>query len=134
MPKITRMFAFVVADKDENDEGVVGFRDFNGQWLPLVGADMARIQSLKPLADKISHETGKPYKIIPQELKFYQRLGLPLPGKSFMERHTDRLKRRNQRQLWQRACDHCMKSIETSFSPNRPEKVYCDACYVESIG
>ncbi|MDD5054917.1 MAG: hypothetical protein PHZ00_01470 [Candidatus Peribacteraceae bacterium] len=77
--------------------------------------------------------TGKPYKIIPQELKFYKRLSLPLPGKSFMERHLERLKRRNPRQLWQRSCDSCQKKIETSYAPERVEKVFCEECYLAVI-
>jgi hypothetical protein len=77
--------------------------------------------------------SGKPYKIIPAELKFYRRLGLPPPSASFMERHLARLRSRNPHQLWQRACDRCMKSIETSYAPERPETVYCEECYRASI-
>jgi len=63
MPKITEMFAFVVADKDENDEGIISVQ-VGDVHMPLVGADMDRVESLIPLADKIKEETGKDYKII----------------------------------------------------------------------
>ncbi len=77
--------------------------------------------------------TGKPFKIIPQELKLYQRLKIPPPGRSFIERHLARLKRRNPRQLWDRPCDKCMKEMTTSYAPARPEIVYCEECYLNSI-
>lgn len=67
MPKITEMYAFVVADKDENDEGIIGFAPdpkAPTAMMPMVGADMARIESLRPLADRVSAQIGKPYKIL----------------------------------------------------------------------
>jgi hypothetical protein len=64
MPKIKEMFAFVVADKDENDEGIMGIPTENGGWMPLVGADTDRVKSLKPFADQISKALNKPYTIL----------------------------------------------------------------------
>ncbi len=64
MPKITEMYAFVIADKDENDEGVMGIQNQDGSWMPLVGADLERINHLRPIADEISKHIGKPYKIL----------------------------------------------------------------------
>lgn len=55
--KITEMFAFVA--KDENGEGVVGIRASDGTWMPLVGADHARIESLRPIAREIAEASGK---------------------------------------------------------------------------
>lgn len=63
MPKITEMFAFVTSDTDENDEGVLGVGTSQG-LMPMVGADMSRVKSLIPIADKITEKTGKPYRII----------------------------------------------------------------------
>ena len=64
MPKITEMFAFVVADKDEDDEGVLAHRLPDGGWFPMVGADMGRVESLRIIADNLSQLIGKPYKIL----------------------------------------------------------------------
>jgi hypothetical protein len=65
MPKITEMFAYVMADKDEDDEGVIGFYSPQaGGWIPMVGADVDRVKSLKKEADRISAQVGKPYKIL----------------------------------------------------------------------
>ncbi len=70
MPKIDKMFAYVMADKDEDDEGVPAVMTPNGMWFPLVGADEARILSprLREDAQQIANKQGKPIKI----LKFTQ--------------------------------------------------------------
>jgi hypothetical protein len=78
-------------------------------------------------------ETSKPFKIIPQEFAFYQDRGIPVPTKSFFARHQARLQRRNPRRLWDRACMQCGKAIRTSYAPERPEIVYCEQCYLETV-
>lgn len=75
----------------------------------------------------------KPYKIIPQELKFYRKMGLPIPRKSPDERYRERLKLRNARHLFERHCDLCKKTIQSTFSPGRPEKVYCEECFLKTV-
>lgn len=63
MPKIEEMFAFVTEDSGPEDEGIVGMNTGAG-WMPLVGADMARVESLKPIAKQIAAVTGKRIKIL----------------------------------------------------------------------
>lgn len=77
--------------------------------------------------------TGKPFKIIPQELKFYRAMGLPLPNLCPDQRHKDRMALRNPRKLWSRRCGKCGKGIQTTYSPERPEKVYCEECYLQEV-
>lgn len=74
----------------------------------------------------------KPYKIIPQELSFLQEMQLPLPRKHFLERHKLRMSQRNPRKLWSRTCQKCDKEIQTSYSPERPETVYCEECFLHT--
>lgn len=64
MPRITEMFAFVVADTGPDDEGVTAFCGPDGTWRPMVGADMARINSLREHAQAIASVTGKPIKVL----------------------------------------------------------------------
>ena len=68
MPRIEQMYAFVVEDSGPDDEGVVAIQSEDGAygpiWLPLVGADMARVESLKPLAKGIGQQIGKQVKLI----------------------------------------------------------------------
>jgi hypothetical protein len=77
--------------------------------------------------------SGKPYKIIPQELKFYKEQGIPIPRRSPMQRHKDRNALRNPRTLWNRSCGKCKKEITTSYAPERPEIVYCEECYLHEV-
>jgi len=81
----------------------------------------------------ICEKTSKPYKIIPQELIFYRELGIPTPRLAPNQRHQDRIHLRNPRKLWPRNCDKCNKSIESSYAPERPEKVYCEECYLKEV-
>ena len=46
--RINQMLAFMVLD-DDGTEGVCAIRTAEGYWLPLMGADMARVDSLKEL-------------------------------------------------------------------------------------
>lgn len=77
--------------------------------------------------------TGKLYKIIPQELKFYQDHDLPIPHKCPDERHNDRMKLRNPRHLWDRTCIKCSVPLQTTYSPDRPETIYCEKCYLDTV-
>lgn len=77
--------------------------------------------------------TAKYYKLIPQELAFYRRLNIPVPRKCFDARLKERLQWRNPRQLWERKCNACADTIMTSYSAERPEKVYCESCYQKAI-
>ncbi|MBI2415588.1 MAG: zinc-ribbon domain containing protein [Candidatus Kerfeldbacteria bacterium] len=71
----------------------------------------------------------KNYKIIPQELDFYRRLGLPIPHDCPDCRRTERIIRRGPTQLWSRPCSLCQKLITTYYSADRAAIVYCEDCY-----
>ncbi len=79
------------------------------------------------------NECGKNYKIIAQELEYYKKMQLPIPRKCLDCRHKSRLARRTPYKLWQRTCAKCSKPIQTSYSPERPEIVYCEACYLKEV-
>ncbi len=74
-------------------------------------------------------QTGRPYKIIPQELKLYKTLGVPAPRVCPDQRHLNRLKKRNPRKLYTRNCAQCAAPIQTTYAPERLEKVVCESCY-----
>lgn len=63
MPRIESMYAFVAEDSGPDDEGVIGMNTAHG-WMPLVGADMARVESLKPIARDIARQIRKPVKLL----------------------------------------------------------------------
>lgn len=77
--------------------------------------------------------THKFFKIIPQELRFYRQQKIPLPRRHPDQRHLDRFFRRNPRKFWQRECAKCKKNILTTYYRERPEVVYCESCYMQTI-
>jgi hypothetical protein len=87
------------------------------------------------ICEQILHcdETDKLYKIIPHELKFYRKMKIPIPRQCPEKRHYDRMARRKPRYLWGRECQNCNTEVQTSYSPDRPEVIYCDVCYLANI-
>lgn len=75
---------------------------------------------------------GKNYKLITQELKFYQDHKLTLPNWCFNCRHEKRLSKRNPQKLWDRNCMECNIPLKTSYAPNRKEKILCEPCYLKT--
>ena len=78
-------------------------------------------------------ETDRPFKIVKQELEFYRKMKLPIPHLHPDIRHNKRMALRNPRKLWDRKCNKCEMEIKTTYSPERPEKVYCERCYLEAV-
>jgi hypothetical protein len=77
--------------------------------------------------------TNKPFRITRAELEFYRKMDLPVPHRSPTQRHRDRMSLRPPYKLWDRTCDLCNRDIKTTYSPDRPEKVYCEACYLKEV-
>lgn len=89
----------------------------------------------------------KNFNITSDELTFYRREKIPLPRQCPECRYIRRFKLRAPRKLWHRSCmcekkhSHhdgppaggCPNEFETSYSPDRPEKVYCEQCYQQEI-
>ena len=63
MPKIKEMFAYIAEEAGPDDEGVTCFF-WAGTAMPMVGADLARMESLKPMAQAIAAGTGKKVKLV----------------------------------------------------------------------
>lgn len=76
---------------------------------------------------------GKNFKIQKAELSFLKTAQLPLPHHCPDCRYNRRMKLRNPKKLWHRKCDKCGIEIQTTFAPERPEKVYCEKCYLDAV-
>jgi len=83
------------------------------------------------------------YRIIPQELKFYQKQNLPLPRLCPDCRHQERIKQKNPMKLYKRQCmnpsfdgsrSRCKTTFQTTYAPDRKEIVYCERCYNREVG
>ncbi|MBU6389055.1 hypothetical protein KGQ71_00915, partial [Patescibacteria group bacterium] len=87
--------------------------------------------------------SGKPFRILPRELEYYIRHKIQIPRRHADQRHLDRLAKLNQMRLYHRQCmceesEHghpgrCKNEFETTYSPERPEKVYCEGCYQKEM-
>ncbi len=115
----------------------------------------AKIKENGTLEQNCNEQCTTAFKVIPEEFEFYKKMNLPLPRLCPNCRHYQRLKQRNPLKLWHRKCDcvgqkskngiyqntqthfhenqPCPNEFETSYSPNRPEIVYCDACYNREV-
>ncbi|HDY73332.1 MAG TPA: hypothetical protein ENH86_02050 [Candidatus Jorgensenbacteria bacterium] len=109
----------------------------------------------KVLKDEV---TDKAYRLIPMELQFYRRMGIPIPRRSPLQRHKDRIAKLLPRKLFDGKCqcageqsdskvymntsknhqphepsEHCPNTFKTPYSSNKPEIVYCEQCYQAEI-
>lgn len=60
--KVRTITAFIVTEAD-GTEGITAFIN-NGRWVPMIGSDEERVESLKPIAKKISAAIGKPVQMV----------------------------------------------------------------------
>jgi len=75
------------------------------------------------------------YKITVQELKLYRKGSIPIPRECFYCRLSEIQKLQGPMKIWHRKCmkEGCSNEFETSYSPDRPEIVYCEKCYQQEI-
>ena len=66
---IDDIWAFVATDEAGN-EGICAFYDNeHATWLPMIGADEDRVESLRPTAEAIAEKTGRKVKLVRFERK-----------------------------------------------------------------
>lgn len=75
---------------------------------------------------------NKNYRLISQELDLYRKFQTPVPENCFACRYKNRFSQRNPRHLWERECNSCQTTIQTTYAPTRPEKILCETCYLKS--
>jgi hypothetical protein len=95
------------------------------------------------------------FRITSAELEFYRKMKIPLPRLCFRCRHMERVGWRNQPNFYSRSCQcsgrassngayanagrhahgdgPCPNRFQTAYAPDRPEIVYCEACYQAEI-
>jgi len=100
-------------------------------------------------------ECEKPFRVVKGELELLRRFKIHVPRSCPDCRHMGRLKRMNKPKFNHRKCqcaggksdndmyqntmehfhkgDHCPNKFETSYSPDRPEIVYCEKCYQSEV-
>jgi hypothetical protein len=77
------------------------------------------LPDIKDITDDILQQviicevTGKPFKIIKQELDFYRKYSILLPTKCFDQRHLERVALKTPRKIYERTCAKCGAAIQT---------------------
>ncbi len=95
--------------------------------------DISDVRDTLTSATLACNDCGKNYRIIAQELTFYRQHALPVPRKCPDCRHLARILRRPPPRLWEWTCAHCNKSTLSSYAPERPEIIYCETCYLQTV-
>ena len=90
-----------------------------------------------------THLCTKSFKITKSELDYYIKYNLPLPRKCPNCRYFERKNKKLPWKLWYRSCmcdnkNHghtgkCEIEFETSYSIERPEKIFCEKCYQKEV-
>ena len=73
--KIEELYAFIATDEN-GQEGICAFQIESGLWMPMVGADLKRVDSLRPIAKAIHKATGRQIAVC----KFTNRQHLEMIG------------------------------------------------------
>lgn len=81
----------------------------------------------------ICEVSGRPFKLIKQELDFYHTYDIPLPRKHPDVRHAERVAKLPPRALYLRQCDKCNRETLSVYPGNYEGKVYCEGCYNKAI-
>jgi hypothetical protein len=97
----------------------------------------------------------KAFRIIPDELAFYKKIGVPLPTLCPACRTMERLKLRLGIELYDESCmcgdanskdgvyknmgnhthenTQCMNTFKTGFKPDKGDIIYCESCYQQEV-
>jgi uncharacterized protein YbaR (Trm112 family) len=73
------------------------------------------------------------YRIIDQELRFHRKIHLPLSRLCWPCRLRNFIKARKPMKLFKNTCKKCGTGIQTPYAPDRPEKIYCETCYLKEV-
>jgi hypothetical protein len=84
------------------------------------------------MAENISKsckECSQSFEILPEDLTFYKKIGVPEPTCCPDCRQQKRLAFRNEKNLYKRSCDLCGVGIISFFDKNVDFPVYCSKCW-----
>jgi len=113
--------------RDDGDQG----QKFDSDYV--VQDDISEVD--RDILNKVlkCEVTGKPYKIVPQELDFYKKMKLPIPRIVPKERLNRRFQFKAKHRLFDRNCGNCGEAIETPYLKQDAEKVFCEQCYLKIV-
>lgn len=83
MPLIIDKLYVWVAEEDDGQQGVIAFINPNGMSLPLVGADMARMESFRGYVEQIAAQHKKKICL----MEFSSKTVLETIGEQYEKKH-----------------------------------------------
>ncbi len=98
-------------------------------WHDIEESSVAQAEGENVVNCEVS---GRSFRLIPQELKFYKEMGLPPPTRHPDVRHKDRLAKRNPYILRKTKCRKCSREVDTDFSGDEAI-IYCQECYLKEV-
>lgn len=110
----------------------------NAMGLPTLKADQMP-NSISETTDDIlkmailSERSGRPFRIVPQELIFYRRQNLPIPLFHPYERMDSRTRIFGCYKFYTAKCARCGEVTQSAFDPNQGFTLYCDSCYQKEV-
>jgi hypothetical protein len=75
----------------------------------------------------------KAYRIIPQEMKFYEKFRLPPPKVSPDERYRELLALQPPKMLVDEKCSNCNKDIKSVYPKDSNYRIVCEDCYLSKV-
>ncbi|HUC89159.1 MAG TPA: hypothetical protein VMR49_03995 [Candidatus Paceibacterota bacterium] len=76
---------------------------------------------------------NRKYKIASLEFDLLRKMNMPLPMRCLKCREKSRFDKLQMPKLYDRQCNKCGINIRTSYSPDRPEIIYCEKCYQQEV-
>jgi len=79
--------------------------------------------------------TGKPFKIITEELKFYRHMNLPIPTRHPWQRIMDRFAFEHPYELFPFVCPNCGEKSFSIYNEEKQKqfKIFCEKCYLKEV-
>ncbi|MBI5151984.1 hypothetical protein HZA39_00455 [Candidatus Peregrinibacteria bacterium] len=134
---ITLAYELAPLKKEEALKQGYMWHDEEKQEMPKEKYNLPKtaVEADESICEKIlvCEKTGKPYKIIPQELKFYKKFGLPLPRVTPDQRYKELRNLQPPKKLIDATCGLCKSPIKTVYPPEWNYKIICEKCYLEKI-
>lgn len=148
---------YPITDDEKQSLSVVSYEEESGGSFSEVLEPHEVPADIKDVTDDIldtairCEVSGKLFRLIEPELAFYRKNNIPVPTKHPQVRIRQRFAKRNPLKLWHRQCmcdyevyknsvEHtyhpegrCPNEFEASYAPERPEIVYCEACYQREV-
>lgn len=129
-PEIAKKYGYRMDEILKTDEGASG----PATSLDAVPPDIRDVDDdilEKTLVDK----NGKRFRIVPAELAFYRKHGIPIPSLHYSTRLEEKRKKLGPItfSLYDRTCMKCGKAISSVYPISDSRIVYCDSCYAQAV-